>query len=120
MIRKIYDADFGGAGVSFPYVVSIENKEESIVIECDCGAHMLKVHSNADIYKNSNDTTQVHQEIHLAMFSYGNGKRRFLQRIKIAWNYLRTGKMFSDQLCLTTTEAGKLANFINDNIIPTV
>jgi len=50
------------------------------------------------------------------MFSYDNRKPSFFEKVKIIWNYVRTGKMHADQIILTVDEAKKLASFINDNI----
>jgi hypothetical protein len=89
-------------------------ESNEIIIECDCGTHMLKVQSEVDNYDG-----KVIQEIYLAMFYYGieSHKRKWWQRIPIACKYLKTGKMFSDQLCLTPKEAKKLSDFINKNLI---
>lgn len=93
-------------------------ESKSIVIECDCGTHMLKVMSEVDYHNDTNSgKVRFHQDIYLAMFSYGNQKRNFFARCKIAWKYLRSGKMFSDQLCLSPEEATKLSDFLNENII---
>ena len=88
-----------------------KNESNSIVIECECGTHLLKAQSETD-YCNDN----FNQSIHLAMFSYGNQNTNFFNRCKIGFNYLLSGKMYSDQLCLNTNEALKLATFLNENI----
>ncbi len=118
MIRKFYDIEYGEGGGN--YVVKTERKESSTVIECECGTHMLKVKMDADIYTKKDESVQVHQTYYLAMFNYGNGKRGFWGRLKIAFNYLRTGKMFSDQLSLDQSEALKMSNFITSSLIKTV
>ena len=90
---------------------------KKIFIECECGTHVLLVQSDVEYFNNN---TQVRQEFDLAMFNYAYTKRRnFFERIPIIWNYLRTGKMHEDQLCLASDEAKKLADFINDNIVAT-
>lgn len=119
MIRKFYDTILDGGGGSGNYVVKTENKEASTIIECECGTHMLKVQMDADIYTNKDESVQVHQTYYLAMFNYGNGKRGFFGRLKIAFNYLLTGKMFSDQLSLNPSEALKMSNFITSSLIET-
>jgi hypothetical protein len=109
-IRKFYDMEIGGVGGV--YVVTTWNDSKKEIIECECGTHLLQVQSETDFYLNSDQSTQVQQSFYLAMFSYGNQKRRFFARLKIAFNYLRTGKMFSDQLTLSPDEAKKLSDFI--------
>lgn len=95
-----------------------KSETKKTVIECDCGAHMLMVQSEVDYFDDTvSNRTRFQQEIYLAMFSYGNQKRNFLGRLVIAWKYLISGKMFSDQLCLNPEEAKKLSTFINDNLI---
>lgn len=93
-----------------------ENKK--IFIECECGTHLLQVTNDVEFF---NDNKQVRQEFWLAMFVYGtyHKKPSLYERIRIIWNYLRTGKMHEDQLILHPDEAQKLADFINENIIET-
>ncbi len=94
------------------------NESKSTVIECDCGTHMLKVQSEVDFFEDEiAKTVRFHQDIYLAMFSFGNQKRNFFARCGIAWKYLISGEMFTDQLCLNYDEAKKLATFITDNLI---
>lgn len=116
MNRKNYDTDYGGS-YEGPYVVKTESKEVNEIIECECGSHMIRVGVDTEIYHNSDGSQQVRQDIYFAMFNYGNQKRNLWDRIVIAWKYLKTGKMFSDQLSPSPTEAIKLAEFINNNVI---
>lgn len=94
-------------------------KNNHIYIECECGTHLLQVTHDVEIFKS--EPPCVRQEFWLAMFTYGtyNKKPSFLERIKIIWNYLRTGKMHEDQLILSSDEAQKLVDFINENTVPT-
>lgn len=117
-MRKFYDAllcDGGGGGRV--YTVKTENKEASTIIECDCGTHMMKAAIYIEIYHLSDNTQRIRQDIFFAMFNYGNQKRNILGRLVIAWKYLKTGKMFSDQLTLKYSEAKKLSDFISNNVI---
>lgn len=91
---------------------NVENK--SIVIECDCGMHLLKVESDVEII----DGNRFYQEFYLGMFNYGqNTKPKFWRRLSFAWDYIRKGIMYRDQLCLTPDEAKKLAAFLTSNIV---
>jgi hypothetical protein len=99
-------------------------EEKKIFIECECGTHLLQVTNDVEIFDSTNSVTdkpRVRQEFWLAMFSYGtyNKKPSFWERMRIVWNFLKTGKMHEDQLILHPDEAQKLANFINENIVPT-
>ena len=93
-------------------------EQTKIFIECECGTHLLEVTNDAEYF---NDNKQVRQEFWLAMFSYGNSSNTygFFERFKIAWKFLRTGRMYGDQITLNPDEAKKLADFINNNIIET-
>ncbi len=97
-----------------------KTETKSVIIECDCGNHMLKVESDVEYFDDA-QTGKIHfrQDIMLAMFSYGADadKEGFFTRLKIAWKYLKGGKMFSDQLCLKPDEAKKLELFLTENII---
>ncbi len=94
------------------------NESKKIIIECDCGAHMLHVQSEIDYYEDDViNKTRFNQSFQLAMFRYGNQNRNFFARCVIAWKYLRTGNMFSDQLCLNPDEAARLAEFVIENIV---
>lgn len=94
-----------------------ENKKE-IYIECECGTHLLQITSDVEYF---NDNKQVRQEFWLAMFTYGTYHKKlgFFERLKIICNFLKTGKMHDDQLILSSEEAKKVADFINENIIET-
>ena len=99
-------------------------KIEKIYIECDCGSHLLQISSELDTFdcsekKGEEPKTVQHQYFYLAMFSYGeyNKKKNIWQKISVAWRYLKTGEMFSDQLVLNIDEAKKLSDFINNNLI---
>ena len=113
--NKFYDAVYDSFGPSV-YVTNQDDSSESVFIECECGTHLLRVQCDSTVYHNSDGTKRIRQEIYLAMFSYGNRKDTIWRRIAIAFKYLRTGKMFSDQLCLTPDEAKKLESFIAQNI----
>ena len=93
-------------------------EEKKIFIECECGTHLLQVTNDVEYF---NDNKQVRQEFWLAMFTYGtyHKKPKFWERIRIIWNYLKTGKMHEDQIILHPDEAEKLVKFINENLVPT-
>lgn len=91
-------------------------------IECDCGSHLLQIKSDVEYFDDTvSNKTRVRQEYQFAMFYYGfeKDKNKIWNRIVIAWKYLRTGKMFSDQMCLTPDEAVKLSEFIKTTLIKT-
>lgn len=115
MVKKFYDLYVDGWVGNSPRVKT-ENISDMVVIECECGTHLLQVISDADVTSYGSKRS-VQQSFYLAMFQWGAGKRNIWYRIKIAWKYLRTGKMFDDQLSLTADEAEKLAEFVNKNII---
>jgi hypothetical protein len=96
----------------------LDSESKKTVIECDCGTHLLQVQSEVDYYEDS-DKTRFRQEYYLAMFYYGieSSKTNWWNRVVIACKYLWTGKMFSDQLCLSPEEALKLSSFINETLI---
>ena len=97
-------------------------EEKKILIECECGTHLLQVTSDVEYFDDKQASTKrVRQEFWLAMFTYGTYhiKPRFFEKLKIAWNYFKTGKMHEDQIILHPDEAQKLVNFINDNLVPT-
>lgn len=75
-----------------------------VVIECECHTHLLMAEYDPE-----------YKEIYLAMFRYGNQKPSFWRRLKLAFKYLRNGKIYSDQLILNADESKKLASFINDS-----
>jgi hypothetical protein len=118
MIRKFYDIDFC-VGSSGNYVVDTKSTEASTIIECECGSHILKIQMDADIYTLKDRSQTIHQTYYLAMFSFGVDKNNFWSRLKISFKYLRTGKMFDDQLSLEPTEALKMSNFITSSLIET-
>lgn len=97
-----------------------QNESKKIIIECGCGSHLLQVQSEVEYFNDTiNNMTRFNQEFYLAMYSYGAGsdKDKFWRRIKIGLKYLRTGKMFSDQIVLSQDEANKMSSFINENMV---
>jgi len=101
-------------------------EEKKIFIKCDCGTHLLEVTSDVEYFDSTNSyikpgRRRVRQEFWLAMFAYGtyNKKPSLWERLRIVWNYLKTGKMHADQLILNSDEAQKLADFLNNNIVST-
>jgi hypothetical protein len=96
--------------------------KDKIYIECECGTHLLQVTNNVEYFDDTHSkTTRVRQEFWLAMFSYNGSDENpsFWRKLKIAWIYIKTGKMHDDQLILHPDEAQKLADFLNENIVPT-
>ena len=97
-------------------------KEKKIFIECECGTHLLQITNDVEYFEDAQaNRKKVYQEFWLAMFTYRtyNKKPSFWEKLRIIWNYFKTGKMHEDQMILKPNEAQKLANFINDNIIET-
>lgn len=94
---------------------------KKIFIECECGTHLLQVINEVEFLEDTKtNKTRVQQEFDFGMFTYGtyHSKPTFWRRLRIIWNYLKTGRMHSDQLILSPDEAKKLADFINENIVP--
>lgn len=94
---------------------------KKVVIECDCGTHLLKVQNQVEYFNDNiySNKIRFRQEYYLAMFYYGidSEKRNWWDRIVIAFKYIWSGKMFADQLCLSPDEALKLSTFINETLI---
>ena len=58
------------------------------------------------------------QEVEMAMFRQGQYSRKpgILSRLKVAFNYIRTGEMWTDQVLLSSETAKELTDFINENL----
>lgn len=84
------------------------DKDDSIFIECECGAHALGVYSTW--------WNNEHQEISISMFNFGNQKRTIWHRIKLAWKLLWKDEYYNDQVSMNNEEASKLKSFLNKNI----
>jgi hypothetical protein len=90
------------------------------VIECECGAHLLVVQSEVEYFPDTaSGKTRFRQEFDMAMFTIGNytEKPKFWYKLKVMWNYFKTGKMHLDEIILNPKEADKLVTFINENLI---
>lgn len=96
-----------------------KSETEKLVIECDCGTHLLSIQSEKDFHEDSLGNRKMFQTFYFAMFTYGtyNEKPNIFQKIKIVWNYLKTGNMHVDQLMFSKEEAKKLSEFIEKNSI---
>lgn len=90
-------------------------KEEKLVIECECGTHLLQVINDVEVI----DDNHYSHNFLFAMFSYGkyNKKPTLWYRIKGAVYYLITGNMHEDEIILSKEEAIQLRDFISEKII---
>jgi len=91
-------------------------------IKCDCFTHLLSIECETEYYSKNiepKDETFVRQSFNFAMFSYGDvlPKPSLKRRIKFCWKYLRTGKMYSDEMIFSPTNAKALADFIDNNLL---
>jgi len=97
----------------------IERTEtKKAIIECECGTHLLQIQSETDFFKEDENPERYSQEFYLSMFSYGTFREKpsLLEKLKVAWQYMKSGKMHDDQIIMSPDEANKLANFIHDNL----
>ena len=97
----------------------IERSEtKKTIIECECCVHLLQIQSETDFFKEDDNPERYNQQFYLSMFSYGEYREQptFLEKLKISWRYMKSGKMHDDQLIMNPEEANKLANFIHNNL----
>lgn len=82
-------------------------KDEKIILQCDCHGEIMVATSNKE-----------EKTFDFAFYSYGAYCEApgLWYRIKYAWNHLRTGKIYSDFIILDTKKAKELADFINSNV----
>jgi len=87
----------------------MRNEDDKIIIECDCGTHLLRT-----------EFDEEDKLFYIAFYTYGNGnmsiRSNIWNRIKYAFQHIFTGKIFSDQMVLNQKETKKLVDFINDRI----
>jgi hypothetical protein len=91
------------------------DETKTLHLDCYCGTHILRVTSNLEL---KDDGKRFFQEFYLAMFSYDgiNNKVPFLQRLKFAFKYLRTSKVYDDQIVLTPEQAKQLSDWLKETI----
>jgi hypothetical protein len=80
---------------------------DKIVIECECGTHLLQVICDDD---------DGFLSFNLAMFGYGNQRLTWRRRLHYAWRSLIGKSPYGDQITLNTSEASSLSTFIIKNI----
>lgn len=83
------------------------NTSPHTYIECECGAHAIRIESEIDYNEE--------QTFYLDIYNHQNIRPSLLTRIKLALEFIFTGKATNDHIFLTTKEAKKMANFINNN-----
>jgi hypothetical protein len=81
--------------------------------ECNCGNEILRVQSETYFVGKN----QFSQEYYFAIFSHKHDKPSIWNRIIIACKFILTGKIYADQIILSTDEANKLTQFISKNLI---
>ena len=84
------------------------NIPEEKFILCDCGCELLKMSMDAE----------EDRYIYLAIYTYGqyHPKPNLWRRLKYSFNHLRTGKIYGDQIVLTSEKAKEISEWINKNI----
>lgn len=93
--------------------------EERIFIECTCGDHAVKVLNSVNLYEGEDGKQLVDQEFYLSFFDATGYRPGIINRIRVAWRFLTTGKLHEDQIVMTPDEARKLGEFILEKIIAT-
>ena len=88
-------------------------EDNELFLNCECGACIMRIVKQVE-FLNGPEEEIPYTTFELAMFKYGqeSTKHSFKERIKNAWKYIKTGKMFSDQMVLTVAEASKLNKFL--------
>lgn len=86
-----------------------------VVIECECGNHLLNVEHDVDFHGENNEFFS--ESFYMAMFSKGSRGNSWKHRLKTIWHVITKGEAYRDQLCLSPEEAKRLADFINQNIL---
>jgi hypothetical protein len=90
-------------------------QSDKIVIECECGSHLLQVVSDVE----ENAVPDIAHRYFIALFNYGyNNVTTWKHRLRVCWRVLTKGEPYDDQLVLTPDEAKKLADFINSTQPP--
>jgi len=91
-------------------------QDNKIYLDCECGAHIMQVTNDVEYHDNGK---RFRQEFWFAMFSYGtyHKKPNFWRRLRIIWNYLKTGKMHEDQIILSPEDAKRLSNWLKEKIL---
>lgn len=95
--------------------------DNEIFIKCDCGTHIITLGEESEVFDNTNSVTDVprfRQSFYMAMFEYGQYRQKpsIWQRLKFCVTYLRTGKMFTDQIIFEPEQAKNIIHFLTDNI----
>jgi len=85
-------------------------------VKCDCGTHLLQVQCETETYEKVNsEVPKKIQTWYFAMFNFGDEKMGFLDKVRFLIKFMRTGKLYSDQLVLTPDEINKFVEFVNQN-----
>lgn len=92
-------------------------KNKKIFISCDCGTHLLQVEKDVDYVEDAAGKSE-YVTFYLAMFHYGqeSSKHSLKERLKNAWRYIKTGKMFSDQISMSVDETKELNEFLTTEL----
>jgi len=85
----------------------INDDKKTKFIECECGAEgVLVTHWTHDT---------MDREVYLTMYSsgtYRDDSLSFSERIRHAWNIMKTGHPFTDSLILTEKTAKELGQYL--------
>lgn len=75
--------------------------KDEIAIRCDCGEEMLVVNDDYPFGFN------------LAMLDRYCTRYTWRNRLRLIWRIVRTGKPYTDQICLSYDRAKELVGFMN-------
>lgn len=92
-------------------------KSNNVSIKCECGTHILMIENMVVEYPETDKKSD--QSFNISFFEYGQytPKPSFFTRIKTALKFIKDGTFYKDQVTLNPTEAVKLRNFIDENLI---
>ena len=83
-------------------------KKEFIQIPCDCGTEHIVIEPQ--------DYEDFSQGINLAMYEFAYHKPSFWHRFRHIWFTLKTGKPYTDQVCLDFNKVKELNKYLENFI----
>lgn len=80
---------------------------ESKFIKCQCSMHALELHKDEE-----------DDSVYIAIWNYGNFSRNenLWNRLKVAFRYIFTKKLYGDHVILGKEEAIELNEFVQDKL----
>ena len=86
----------------------MKNKDYKAFVQCDCGSEYVVLEPQ--------DPDCLDEGLYMSVFTLAYDKPSFWHRFRHIWHTLKTGKPYSDQVCLDLDKVKELEKYLKNYI----